>query len=173
MGYANRTSECTASLSTYARVAGGRVVLGRMCRLLAIGLIAMTTIIGGESTAQGAEIGAEVTPRVDPHDAWREFLLELIRRMYEQLGGDPAELDEQPVAALGQMEARYRTYGLPSGMTLIERDMMLQDVYACQMHLHDSASPLDESTTQRFLGVLYDMEIDLLLIEPSVSGFAL
>ncbi len=70
---------------------------------------------------------------------WASTLLELLRRMYQFLGGNPYDLSPDPALAMTQFTASYAAHGVPAGLTNEQRAAGRADV--------EAAYPLVPSTT--------------------------
>lgn len=78
-----------------------------------------------------------------PNSLWRERLLDLLRRLYELLGGNPTELvslDE----AIVQVQERFGLYGLP-GLSPTEKNSGLAALDELKDMLADPDNDLSTS----------------------------
>lgn len=93
---------------------GTRVQVGRT-----LAAFALVAFLGGlrpaeaQSPARTTPGGAQ-SPPVDT-SAWMDGFLKLLRHLYELLGGDPADLSNDPVAAMSAITAWFQQHGLPPG----------------------------------------------------------
>lgn len=94
------------------------------CLFISFCLITGSHAVQADVLPQSGALSAALPPT----QVWNERAKELIRRMYQQLGGIPSELDEKPLKTSALMlEAKYTLFGLPPGLTAdalaqLERD---------------------------------------------------
>jgi hypothetical protein len=100
----------------------------------------------GASGAQPPRIGMD-----DEEDKWLEQFIQLLKRLYEILGGDPAKLSASPNAAMSQVSSWFLAHGVPENLTPTQIAEALSDIQTLTTMLHSPPSSVDPGNFPQIL----------------------
>jgi hypothetical protein len=138
------------------RGGGRRVRLGRTIALSVIG--AALGFAPAASAATNPPIPASID--VLPIQAdWNSIVMELLRVLYELMGGDPRELDmaDSVAMAMNIVRCHHETYGIPPNLGLFERIRLLQTALQLDVLMLTAPAEVDLHAVQLFQGTLADI----------------
>ena len=98
--------------------------------------VAAPKAASSEALTQGIPEG--VRPTGDDKDEWIEEFLEILRRIYEGLGGDPRRLGNTPEVAMLNVSIRVVLFGVPGNLSPAQTDALLADIDSAVTMLNEA-----------------------------------
>jgi len=89
---------------------------------------------------------------------WRDILLEMLCRLYKDMGGDCADLGIEPLKVI---QESYDADGLPKFPTQADRDAFVSLIAELQAHLADPGNDLSAADNAKANALVAQIENDL------------
>jgi hypothetical protein len=109
--------------------------------LLLVLILGLGTIQAARADAAPHGWGSSAgSTTLDDEDKWIDEFLEILRRLYKALGGDPNQLGNSPAFAMTKVTLRITLFGVPNGITPEQTAAMLTDIETLLIMLQDPPS---------------------------------